>query len=115
MKIANKITISFLIIAMALITVASSVFYTIARSNLKNAIFTNLETTAKSRASQIETLLNMQKEKIMQLSQSMVFNNFLCTNEQDQDYINKFNMAIRGLKKQEGISKCCERQYGHNS
>ncbi|MEA3279913.1 MAG: ATP-binding protein, partial [Thermodesulfobacteriota bacterium] len=105
MKIASKISISFLIITMALVTVAGSVFYIIAKNNLKNAIFAHLETTAESRASQIETFLNMQKEKIKQLSQSIVFNNFLRTNEQDQDYINKFNMAIIGLKKQEGICK----------
>ena len=108
MKIANKITISFLIIAMALIAVAGSVFYTVARSNLKNAIFEHLETTAKSRAHQIETFLDMQKESITQLSQSIAIENFLRADKQDQDYIDKFNIAEKRLKRTE---KACEYFY----
>ncbi|MEA3427658.1 MAG: cache domain-containing protein [Thermodesulfobacteriota bacterium] len=108
MKIASKISISFLIITMALVTVAGSVFYIIAKNNLKNAIFAHLETTAKSRASQIETFLNMRKECIKQLSQGIMFEKFLRPNKQDQYYTDIFNIIEKRLKK---TKKACKYFY----
>ncbi len=43
MKIANKISVSFLITGLVLTLIGGSVFYTIAKNNLKNAIFKHLE------------------------------------------------------------------------
>jgi len=71
MKIGNKISISFLITGAVLITVGGTIYYTISRNNLQNAIFAHLKTAAQSRAHHIETFLNIQKERIMQLSQSI--------------------------------------------
>ena len=62
MKIANKISISFLIVGAVLTTVAGSIFYTISKNNLQNAIFEHLKTATQSRAHHIEGFLNMQKE-----------------------------------------------------
>jgi len=63
MKIANKISHSFIVTSLVFITVAGSVFYKISRNNLEKAIFNHLETTARSRAHGIETFLDMQKER----------------------------------------------------
>jgi PAS domain S-box-containing protein len=105
MKIANKISISFFITGAVLTTVAGSIYYTISRHNLQNAIFEHLKTAAKSRAHHIETSLKMQKERIAQLSQSVVLESFLRTNEQDLDYIDKLDIAVRRLKKTENIGE----------
>ena len=43
----------------------------------------------------------MQKESITQLSQSIVIESFLRTDKQDQDYIDKFNVAEKRLKRTE--------------
>ena len=105
MKIVDKISLSFIVMSLVLITVAGSVFYSISRNSLEEEIFTNLKTTAKSRANEIEAFLNMQKERVMQLSQSIILNSFLRTNKQSLDYINKFNMAIIRLKRTKRVSK----------
>ena len=105
MKISNKISISFLITGAVLTTVAGAIYYTISRNNLQNAIFEHLKTAARSRAHHIETFLDMQKERIMQLSQSIVLESFLRSNEQDQDYMDKLDIAERRLKRTEKISE----------
>jgi PAS domain S-box-containing protein len=99
MKIANKIAVSFFVAGLALTAIAGSVFLAISGNNLKNAIFRHFETIAESRADQIETFLNMQKERIIQLSHSIVLESFLHTDQQDPDYMDKFDMAERGLKR----------------
>jgi len=105
MKIANKISVSFLVTGLALTAIAGSAFYTISVNNLKDAIFRHLETTAESRALQIETFLNMQKERIIQLSQRIVLENFLRSNQQDPDYRVKFDMVEKGLERAEKVSE----------
>ena len=72
MKIANKISLSFLITALILTGIAVPIFYTTARNNLENAIFEHLKTTARSRRHRIETLLETGKEAIKKLSESIV-------------------------------------------
>jgi C4-dicarboxylate-specific signal transduction histidine kinase len=115
MKIANKITVSFLVTGLALTAIAGSAFYTISVNNLKDAIFRHLETTAESRALHIETFLNMQKERIIQLSQSIVLENFLRTNQQDPDYMDKFDMAERRLESTEKVSKYIDEVFVLNA
>jgi len=105
MKIANKITVSFLLTGLALTAIAEFALYTITENNLKNAIFRHLEITAESRANHIDTFLNMQKERIIQLSQSIVLENFLRTNQQDPTYMDKFDMAERRLKRTKKASE----------
>ena len=105
MKIANKLSISFLITGLALTIIAGSIFYTISRINLEKAIFEHLKTAVRSRVHHIEMFLNMQKERIMQLSQSMVLENLLRTNEQYTDYMDKFDTAVRRLKRIEKASE----------
>jgi PAS domain S-box-containing protein len=108
MKISNKISISFLLTGLALTAIAGSAFYTLSRNNLKQAIFGHLETIAKLNAYHIDTFLEIQKEKIMQISQSIVFENFLRTNQQDPDYMDKFYMAESELKSTRNTSEYYE-------
>jgi PAS domain S-box-containing protein len=105
MKIANKISISFLMVGAVLTTVAGSIFYTISKNNLQNAIFEHLKTATQSRAHHIEGFLNMQKEGVTQLSNSVALESFLRTNEQDLDYIDNLDIAVRRLKETEKTSE----------
>ena len=99
MKIANKISLSFLITGLVLTFVGGSVFYMIAKNNLKTSIVNHLESTVKSRAHHINTCLTIQKERIVQLSQSTALYKFLLTNKQDTDYTDIFAVAIDRLTK----------------
>jgi len=108
MKIGNKISISFLLTGLVLTAIAGSAFYTISGNNLKKAIFGHLETIAKSNVYHIDTFLEIQKERIIQISQSIVFENFLRTNQQDPDYMDKFYMAESELKSTRNASEYYE-------
>ena len=99
MKIANKISLSFLITGLVLTFVGGSVFYMIAKNNLKTSINNHLESTVQSRAHHINTCLTIQKERIVQLSQSTALYKFLLTNKQDTDYTDIFAVAIDRLTK----------------
>ena len=108
MKIASKITLSFLITGAVLTAIAGLVFYGISRNNLEKAIFEHLKTTAHSRTLHVETFLNIQKERITQLSQSIIIEDFLCAKEHAPDYADKFAIAESRLKRTE---KACESVY----
>jgi CHASE3 domain sensor protein len=86
MKIANKISVSFLITGLVLTIIGGSALYMISKNNLKNLIFNHLELTVQSRARHINTCLTIQKERIVQLSQSTALYKFLLTNKQYPDY-----------------------------
>jgi len=77
MKIANKISLSFLITALILTSIAAPIFYITARNNLENAIFAHLKTTARSRTRHIETLLEEHKQKVKILASDISFQNSL--------------------------------------
>jgi len=70
MKIANKISISCLLTAVLLAGISGAVFYSKARTNLEQAIFAHLETTAKSRAHHIENLLEQHKREVELMAES---------------------------------------------
>ncbi len=115
MKIANKISVSFLVTGFGLTAIGGFALYKISEINLKNEIFRHLEATAESRTLHIETFLNMQKEEIIQLSQSIVLENFLRTNQQDPDYMDKFDMAERRLESTEKVSKYIDEVFVLNA
>jgi len=77
MKIANKISVGFFVVAATLTGIALIVFYNIARNDLKNAISNHLSTTAESRARHIESYLETQEGSAVQLSNSVTIANFL--------------------------------------
>ena len=70
MKIANRINLSFSIVVVILVGVSLVTFYTAAKSNLENAIFEHLRTTAQSRARHIETFLKEDKTRLKLLAES---------------------------------------------
>ncbi len=98
MKIANKISLSFLITAVILTGIAAPIFYIIARRNLEDEIFSRLSTTARSRAQHIETFLETQKNAAAQLSQSAVLEELLSASKQSPDYTQRFDRAMRRLE-----------------
>jgi PAS domain S-box-containing protein len=99
MKIASKISVSFLITGVVLTLIGGSAFYMVSKNNLKNLIFNHLESTVQARAHHIKTCLTIQKERIVQLSQSTALYRFLRTNKQDPDYTEIFAVAIERLTK----------------
>jgi len=98
MKIANKINFAFFIVVVLLMGVSMLIFHAAAKSNLEEAIFAHLSTTAQSRGNHIETFLEANKESIKQLSKSIVIEQFLLAGEQDADYGQKLNNALRRLE-----------------
>ncbi len=70
MKIANKINLSFSIVVVILLSISLFTFYTIAKTNLENAIYAHLSTTAQSRAHHIKTFLEKDKTRLALLAES---------------------------------------------
>jgi PAS domain S-box-containing protein len=106
MKIGEKISLSFLVIALILVSGFAASFYMIARSNLQDAIFSHLTAVCSSRAHHVRTFLHMEKDSIVQLSESVVFEDFLKADSQDADYGKRFDAVVRRLKKTEKLSEC---------
>jgi len=77
MKIANKISLSFLLTAVALTSIAAPVFYITAKKSLEGRINAHLETTVQSRAHHIETYLKEHKRKVEIMADSAVVENVL--------------------------------------
>jgi len=86
MKIANKISLSFLITAVIVTAVATPIFYITAKKSLEDRIYAHLETTAQSRAHHIETYLQEHKRLVKILASDILLKNTLHAlngNEQD--------------------------------
>ena len=57
MKIGNKISLSFLVVSVALTTLGVGINYAVVSNNMKEAISEHLTTAAQSRAHHVETYL----------------------------------------------------------
>ncbi|MEA1935732.1 MAG: response regulator [Thermodesulfobacteriota bacterium] len=101
MKVATKISLSLFIIVLIITGISGPFVYIESKEDIKKATFAHLETTARSRAEHIETFLKMQKEKIIQLSQSAVIANLLRTDEQSPDYVDKFDVVEKRIERTE--------------
>jgi len=77
MKIAQKISLSFLMTGIILTTVGLSIIYTVVRNDIEKAIFAHLMTAAKSRADHIETFLKEHKEIVELLANEILLKNSL--------------------------------------
>jgi len=75
MKIASKISLSFLGTAMLLTVVTLSIIYTVVRNDLQKALFNHLITAANSRAHHIETLLDEHKGQVELLAKDILLKN----------------------------------------
>ncbi len=98
MKLANKISISFLVIGSIVLCISTPLYYYFAKNSLKKQIYNHLQTTAQSRAHHIESFLTCQKEAIKQLSESIVIKRFLSADMRDRDYYQSFHDVNRRLK-----------------
>jgi len=98
MKIANKITLSFLTVAILLSSISVSVFYFISKYSLENLIDNNLEAVVVIHKHHIDTYLEMLKASINQLSKSVVLENFLKADKQNQQASQEaFAVAMKRL------------------
>lgn len=101
MKITNKISLSFFIAVLIPLSIIMPIIYYMASNGMKNAIFAHLATTAQSRTHHIETFLEMQKSRIIPLSQGIIFEDLLHANKQDPHYADKLDVTIRRLSRTE--------------
>ena len=98
MKIQKK----FLIIMLSLIIVVGITSILISRNiatnTIKELITNNLINTTQSRAEHIETFLDLEKEAVKQLSESVVFKELLLSTEKEESYPLKFNKVMQRLQ-----------------
>ena len=100
MKIADRISVSFLILTIFLTICASSIFYLIARDNLKQAIYTQLDIDVNENAQHIQTYLELAKVSIGQFSKSVVLENYLkALKENSKDRNEAFDIAMKRLRR----------------
>ena len=98
MKIANKISLSFLITVLILTIIAGTVFYLIAKDSLQKAIYNNLATACCFRSDNIKTYLKMLEISVGQLSQSTALADFLKLSDKENPQRNDaFDMAMKRL------------------
>ena len=72
MRIAKRINLSFLVLALVLGGVSAIIFYGVSRSSLKEAICRHLNTTARSRANHIEAFLTDRKVSVTLMARDHV-------------------------------------------
>ena len=98
MKIQKK----FLIIILSLLIVVgmSSILVSrnIATKIIKQQTTDNLINTTQSRAERIKTFLDLEKEAVKQLSESIVIRELLLSTEEEEDYPIKFNKVMLRLQ-----------------
>ena len=100
MKIANKISLSFLAVALILVSIAGAIVYIIVKDNLQKSIYNNLATAVTSRANHIETYLKMLEISVGQLSKSVILENFLKIKDREDSRQNEaFQQAMQMLKR----------------
>ncbi|MCX5706273.1 MAG: cache domain-containing protein, partial [Candidatus Omnitrophica bacterium] len=98
MKIVNKITLLFLLVATMITVVSTGSFYFVAKNQLRDLIYMQLETTINSRMHHIETYLDMLELAVAQLSKSIVLENFLKGIKDGSRKKEAFEIAMKRLK-----------------
>jgi len=100
MKIANKMSLSFLLGVVILTVIITSIAYTMFRKNLQKTIFAHLSTTVQSRAHHIETILEEHKSIIEILAGDSAFKELLGTNRDTPEYnikLERVNNRLRNI------------------
>jgi signal transduction histidine kinase len=97
MKIANKISLSFLITALILTAIAAPIFYITAKKNLEDRIYAHLRTTAQSRANHIETYFKGHKQTVELLAQGAIFKELLSTSKEAPEYKKKLERVNKRI------------------
>lgn len=102
MKIATKITLSFLVMVIIITTISATVFYVIVKNDILNEIDARMDSIVRSKAKHIETYLNMLKQTMAQLSKSVVLENLLKAKKEDPvSYKEAFETATKRLTRTE--------------
>ncbi|MFZ0034797.1 MAG: ATP-binding protein [Sedimentisphaerales bacterium] len=105
MKIANKISLSFLAVTLILVGTAGAIVYIIVKDNLQKSIYNNLATAVASRANHIETYLEMLEMSVGQLSKSTILENLLEIKDKEDSRRNEaFQQAMRRLKRTKEVN-----------
>lgn len=94
MKIANKISFSFFIIAIIFTSIVAPISYLIAKNSLKDSIYSHLVTTVYARGHHIETYLAEQKGRIELLSKLRIIENILSEGQN----VESLNKTLRKIK-----------------
>ena len=98
MKIQKKILIIMLSLIIVVGITCILISRNIATNTIKELITNNLINTTQSRAERIETFLDLEKEAVKQLSESVVFKELLLSTEEEESYPLKFNKVMQGLQ-----------------
>ncbi|HEA68173.1 MAG TPA: hybrid sensor histidine kinase/response regulator, partial [Desulfobacterales bacterium] len=97
MKVANKISLSFLITAVILTSISISIVYIAVKNKFEEQIFDHLMTAAQSRANHLETFLEEQKEKVELIKVIPTFKELLITSKNNPAYNQKLEQTIETL------------------
>ena len=100
MKIAQKISLSFLLTALILTGITAPLFYNLFSVSLKNSIYEHLKTTVQSRQHHIETLLRSYAHNTKVLATTYSFTNLFNENE---DRAETLALAAEKIKSFMGI------------
>lgn len=98
MKIQKKALI--IILSLVVLVGVSSILISryIAGNIIKQQTTNNLVNTTQSRVEHIKTFLNLEKEAVKQLSQSVVIEQLLLSKIEEEDYIQKLDKVLTRLK-----------------
>ncbi len=97
MKIAKKISLSFLLTAVIITTVALFIIYLTVSNNLKKSVLDHLTTAAKSRANHITILLKEHKHFVQLLSSDILLIEILNMSKDNPEYNKKRERVNRRL------------------
>ncbi len=95
MRIRTKVLLAFLLAILTTGTTAVLVTNTVAEDIITQQVNNHLETTAQSRARHIDTYLLSEKQRVEQLSESVVTKNLLATSLGSPDYDYKLALVTR--------------------
>jgi signal transduction histidine kinase len=103
-KIANKISLSFLAAAIIITVVAEFGLLKVSEESLKAQIIAHLETTARSREDHVETYLKLIKVATAQLSKSVVLETFLEARKDDPGWARAYEQAMTRLRRTKEVN-----------
>ncbi|MBF0511165.1 MAG: response regulator [Candidatus Omnitrophica bacterium] len=98
MKLAHKISLSFLCVSVICLGIAFGFIYWSAESTLTYSIFENLVSNVHARTEHVETYLRMSKASLLQASRSIVLPNLLKTSPDDPAYKQRQQSASQLLR-----------------
>jgi hypothetical protein len=98
MKIQRKFRIIALLLLTAVSITCTLISRNISTNIIKQQITNNLINTTQSRTEHIKTFLDLEKEAVKQGSESVIIEELLLTEKEEEDYLLKYNKVIRRLK-----------------